>query len=266
MCRNNKPPGISAKSLFHFTNTADNLINILRNEFHPNFCLEALSIIGEVTDDKNSAHAIPMICFCDLPISEIKEHLEFYGKYGLGFTKEWGKSKGICPVLYSYSGAPTCKYISNIAQFMLSINSNDDEISTQTFTNFLDLISYIKPYEGKIYRNGTYRYKRFYDEKEWRFVPKITDIKGFNEKGNQIRLSREEFNNPIMKAQSNSYIQSQIKLTFEPKDIKYIFVNKEDEILPMIDAIRDIKCKYDEATVKLLSSRIMTTDQIYEDF
>jgi hypothetical protein len=32
--------GLSANTLFHFTSSLDNLLNILTNKFHPNFCLE----------------------------------------------------------------------------------------------------------------------------------------------------------------------------------------------------------------------------------
>jgi len=33
-------PPLSANSLFHFTNSLENLLNILKEEFRPRFCLE----------------------------------------------------------------------------------------------------------------------------------------------------------------------------------------------------------------------------------
>jgi Putative abortive phage resistance protein AbiGi, antitoxin len=41
-----------------------------------------------------------IVCFCDLPLSNLSEHLNFYGNYGIGLTKEWGIGKGINPVIY----------------------------------------------------------------------------------------------------------------------------------------------------------------------
>ena len=38
--------GISAATLFHFTNSADNLISILTHEFEPRFCLEDIDTAG----------------------------------------------------------------------------------------------------------------------------------------------------------------------------------------------------------------------------
>ena len=53
-----------------------------------------------------------------------------------------------------------------------------------------NLVSFVKPYEGKIYRNGSYFYKRFYDEREWRYVPDLSETESV-----AIRLSKAEFVN-----------------------------------------------------------------------
>src|SRR5229473_2461542 len=93
--------GLSANTLFHFTSSLDNLINILTNEFHPNFCLENLSTLLK---DPILEMAIPMLSFCDIPLSQTGFHLSVYGDYGIGLTKSWGKQNGISPVLYTYPG------------------------------------------------------------------------------------------------------------------------------------------------------------------
>ena len=56
-------------------------------------------------------------------------------------------------------------------------------------------------------------------------------------------------------------------LKFHPNDIKYIFVNNEEEIHQMVKTLRSIKSKsYDEKTIDILTSKILTTNQIKEDF
>lgn len=256
--------GISADTLFHFTGTAENLISILTNEFEPRFCLENINASGTIVDDENSAHAIPMVCFCDIPLSHIKEHLQFYGSYGIGFSKAWGKSKGISPVLYTYPESHTAKYLTAISSHLDNHVPKlpEDENVQKTYVDFFELISFIKPYEGKILRDGKYSHKRFYDEREWRFVPYLYAHK----EAVDYRLSRKEFMNPIKKAQANSLVASVSRLSFGPSDIKYIFVKEENEILDMISAIRQIKGKYDHKIVDLLSSRIISSQQVISDF
>jgi hypothetical protein len=90
-------PALSANSLFHFTNSFDNLLSILKEEFRPRFCLEDFSLmfVGMSTDPKQE-WGVPMVCFCDLPLSQTSFHLSVYGDYGIGLTKDWGKEKRHC--------------------------------------------------------------------------------------------------------------------------------------------------------------------------
>jgi len=93
---------ISANTLFHFTDSLDSLINILVNEFHPRFCLEDFTLVFAQRNPPvpDLELAIPMVCFCDLPMSQLQRHLAAYGNYGIGLKKEWGRRNGITPVLY----------------------------------------------------------------------------------------------------------------------------------------------------------------------
>lgn len=103
---------------------------------------------------------------------------------------------------------------------------------------------------------------RFYDEREWRYtVPKDAIINN-NE---YIYLNRKEFENQEDVANRNSF-NKKYGLTFEPKDINYIIVSKENEVLEVMREIRNIKGNFPYNDVELLATRILSMERISEDF
>ena len=66
-------------SLFHYTKSCDDVISILQQGLKFSYCKE------KFTDE--ICVGIPMICFCDIPISRNEEHSEHYGNFAIGFTK-----------------------------------------------------------------------------------------------------------------------------------------------------------------------------------
>jgi hypothetical protein len=76
----------------------------------------------------------------------------------------------------------------------------------------------------------------------------------------------QEFNTPEKREAANAAIFDYDRLSFDPDDIKYIIVSKEEEILPMIKNLEKIKEKYDNDTVQRLTSRIISAEHIRADF
>ncbi|MFQ5441298.1 MAG: abortive infection system antitoxin AbiGi family protein [Thermodesulfobacteriota bacterium] len=242
---------ISANTLFHFTDSIDNLVEILRNEFSPHYSLENLDpVLGD-----DFQIALPMVCFCDIPLSQIHNHIDIYGRYALGLTKDWGKRNGINPVLYTYNGATIANHISSLAGQITSDSIGNSIDTLRDFFNF------IKPYEGKLWRNGAFKNGiQFYDEREWRFVPSIDD-----EDGIKRYLNKEIFLDKTRKDEETQKLKSK-KLSFAPNDIKYIIVDKESEIYDMAIKIEDIKMKFPLKHVKILVTRIISMEHIKDDF
>ena len=154
---------VSSNSLFHFTNKYEHLLNILKNNFRPHYSLENFNTVFPGPSQEYLELAIPMVCFCDIPLSQTREHISTYGCYGIGLTKEWGKRKGITPVTYTYPDSLFSKVVRELIQ------------QTQPYGNreyLYNLARFIKPYNGSLWRSdGEKRNVTFYNEREWRFIP-----------------------------------------------------------------------------------------------
>jgi len=244
--------GLSSNSIMHFTNSADHLKAILKEGFKVKYCLENVE-----TPNGALHYSIPMVSFCDIPLSEMKEHITKYGGYGIGLKREWAKCKGLNPVLYIDSQSTLGAGFHTSFQSMFTGKKVAD--LTELEEKLVDVIRYMKNYEGELIRGGINNSSyRFADEKEWRFVPNRQMAKQMLIKGAVLT--------PERKLKLNDDISS-LRLEFEPKDIKYIIVNDESEISEFIGCLRDAFANSAPLVeIERLYSRITTTEQIMTDF
>lgn len=254
-------PAISANTLFHFTNSMENLLGILKDEFRPRFCLENLHVLADgqpLGPDEQQDYAIPLVSFCDLPLSQIGFHLSVYGDYGIGMNKSWGQTNGVSPVLYLY---PESSLSSRLADLVSTARRQTDrEQKKEWARRIFDFACFVKPYEGNFWRvGGEIPNVRFYNEREWRFVPSLP--------ATATRwLKKSHFLDDSLRTGANDALKEIARLSFVPNDIKYLIVRREDEIIPLIREIQLIKSKYSYDDVALLSSRIISAEQIRVDF
>lgn len=254
---------LSPDSLFHFTPTLENLQGILENTFYPRYCYEEFDLLDR--GSQISAHfiedALPMVCFCDIPLSQLLDHIKRYGEYGLGMSKQWGTKKKLNLVIYFNKGSHLSEIMSTMTETLILNHSS----ALQTFS---ETHSYMKPYEGTLYRRGRPVKKgiRFYDEHEWRYVPSDKILKSHNIRTfiqRRICMNSEE-----LKKENRKLEIDQIKLTFNANDIRYIIIKNENEINHMVDKLREIKSGrgYDPNTIDRLTSHIITVERIKTDF
>jgi hypothetical protein len=256
-------PAISSNTLFHFTSSRDNLINILENEFLPHFCLENFRLIlPEHARPRGLEFAVPMVSFCDLPLSQTAAHLNVYGRYGIGMSKHWGIVHGVSPVLYAHPSAPirwTIQAVGDVLAHLRAAAADDGELATRALDEMFRFLSYIKPYEGRLWHGDEYGAKvRFYDEREWRYVPELKDH------ALAYGLDKADFVNAERRTDANRSI-SRLKIPFNPMDIRYVIVASEAEVPEMIADLRRIKDKYDERQVDMLITRLISAERIAED-
>lgn len=254
---------LSPDSLFHFTPTLANLLGILKNTFYPRYCYEKFDLIDGDSQYYSQfiENALPMVCFCDTPLSQLMEHITRYGKYGLGMSKTWGIKRRLNPVIYFNKN-------SHLAE---RINTATDELIGSQHLGakaFFETHCYMKPYEGDLYRGGR-RVKekiRLYDEHEWRYVPSNEIMQKYNI---QAFLYGHTYMDLGELKKANRKLEiDQIKLSFNPNDIKYVIIKDESEINNMVTSLKDIKGSkgYDNNTLDRLTSRIITVKQIKADF
>jgi hypothetical protein len=239
----------------------DAVKGILKFGFFPRYCPEYSldkEDIRRVAAHRPPMAAAPMVCFCDLPLSLIGKHLKEYGSFGIGLEKTWGIQNGVAPVLYTHSKAKTRPPVSRLT----TKEWKGSNAALSRDRNFL--AAYTKPFEGHAWKdNRTQKKKvRFYDEKEWRYVPVIrgSDPLFLNFKDYKGVSKRNAFHKVLKKRHS-------LKVT--PDDIQYLIVpydKNEKNILRLHDYImRLYGRRYGHKDAVLVGTTIMTDDCIKED-
>jgi hypothetical protein len=273
---------LSTNSVFHFTTTMEKLESIIKGSFNISYCEEQFKL-----DRATFNIAIPMVSFCDIPLSQVTKHIISYGGFGIGLSKNWASSKGLNPVLYMQPksqfsrliepaliyifendkhGDPRIKYLiqdvsDNIAQIS-NEHVGERKIATEIF---ISQISFIKNHIGDLHRyNGlTIENYRFYDEREWRYIP--TEEK-LNQNSHKPFMLIEEFNLWRGNKDNPKPIIKDFSLDFSAKDVDYIIVENESQINRLIKAIRKHKKLFKNRNeLDLLITKIITSHKIKND-
>ena len=238
-------------TLFHFTKNKDILKQILKDGFWPRFCPEDIKWLSY---DGFDFVAYPMVCFCDIPLSRIDEHVGFYGNYGVGLTKEWVENNSGTPVQY-ISGSnhliETFKTLSGYSEHL------EEDHKDEFYKNIRYVLAHTKPTQGNMVINGEVVEKEFYQESEWRCVPKHGEIRD--------HLTRDEFDNTSALEENNHLTLEYCKLRFTPSDIKYIFVKNDSDIPSIINFIQTELDNFPSADLKILMSRVISLENIKRD-
>ncbi|WP_321867026.1 abortive infection system antitoxin AbiGi family protein [Paraburkholderia tropica] len=244
--------------LFHFT-SRNGLFGILQHTFTVSYARERI-----VGNRKAAEFAAPMVSFCDLRLSELKDHMSKYGSYGIGLSKDWANNNGLNPVFYVNKHCSLAsKLIAAVEHLHKQLPSiSDGDEYQKAATAYMDIINtyrYIKNYEGELIRKSgpTTRNYRFADEREWRYVPPLeATLFPF--------VGLDKITTTAQKNALNQQI-AHLRLEFEPEDIRYLIVERDEERLDLIHHLETVKWRFDEGTRRRLASRILTADQIEHD-
>ena len=198
-------------TLFHFTKSSETLKCIMKDGFWPRYCPEDVSWLGYQEID---LIAYPMVCFCDIPLSRAEEHVQFYGEYGVGLNKDWAERNNLTPILYVSNNHILHKTFRNINELCLDLEESKRE---QARHEVRYLLAHTKPTKGEMVVDGKRKEKEFYQESEWRYVPKHPEMIACLEK------SYYECDETLNIC--NQVTFKKFRITFTPADVNYLFVN-----------------------------------------
>ncbi len=227
----------SSDYLFHYTCSLENLTSIIEGGIWVNRSIEDVSFLKEQFDfaieplfesevdngrqNENYELSVPMACFCDIPKGNTKQHREKYGKYAIGFEKEWGIKKGINPVTYL---TPESDYAAAIRKLNILTAGIEKYDSNYDIRNSLfKIVCFLKLYEDEKFR--------YYDEREWRYIPK----------GDRVQIAPPQ----LLHDQAED---SEGVIDFSIEEVRYIIVNNEDEEADLKSDLAEMKYdieKYD---------------------
>ena len=218
---------ISSSTLFNFTNTLEHLQDNLKNGIYCHPTYEKLPI-------RNCGYVVHMACFCDIPLSLISEHFQWYGRFGLGLKRTYARKVGVTPIWYVTSE-------SNLVKKLSTNELEDYEVS--------HLLPYLKQFMGSQELNGEIKRKKFYDEREWRYIPsKSLAVPYINKAPPKVRATSKKLRMPI-----------------DPEQIEYIILDKVADVKLILPFLKRLSTKHN-VEYESLVSKIMTSGQIERDF
>lgn len=274
---------ISTNSIFHFTKPKSILNTLLKDGgFKITYCLE-----NYIINEANVKIAIPMVSFCDIPLSSTINHIKSYGQYAVGLSKTWAKENKINPVLYM---VPNSYSMELIVPFIVDTINNDEygfkkrrklemlPDNKAKLTNIytgerkrkidavIGLLSFIKNHDGDLIRKGQLIKKnyKFYDEREWRYIATQEIFDRHHISYNPL-INTHEYNDWRNRTIKKEFIPG-IKLTFKATDIDYIILRYESQKKQFIKDLEGYDHLYEnDFDYNNLLTKLISTEKIMED-
>ena len=220
---------LSSNELFHFTKFEYLKLILKSKAFYPRYNLE-FTHLSESHKHRAALLPVAMVCFCDIPFEFSNHHRKRYGNHGICLTEKWKLSKSLNPILYVQSESFLANIFASFASMtsdFMPIIQNKNYGSEVPLTlakvghNLTYITLFLKQFENKKEKLVEYAGKlrvfekrRFYDEREWRYIPFEADNK------NQLIIDISDFDNPQKLEEFHERLKK-YKLTFEFEDITY---------------------------------------------
>lgn len=151
---------ISSRYLWHYTKSITTVKDILKNGFDLSLCTKIGEGVPYLRDDYDLI-SITRVCFTNVsPLDVDKVHIDKYGEYCIGFTREWINRQNISPVIYCTKDGILTKLLKPIVQTDIQLYKLCKQYSDYNSDNAI---------KDDRYPN-TMNHLRYYDEHEWRYI------------------------------------------------------------------------------------------------
>ncbi len=133
--------------------------------------------------DDGELFAVPTVCFCDIPLADLRLHVLKYSEFGIAFPKTFLVKQGASPVFYlaensTYtSGEGTSRMGEEYLRMLGRLFECLDGFETRNpnifdLRRFLELrvLSYLKAFDSSLTDDHPNNY---YMEREWRVIGKV---------------------------------------------------------------------------------------------
>lgn len=216
--------GLSSNILWHQTNK-EGFYKILESKkLLYSYCLERIIPVFDLKPT-----AFPMISVSDYPFSEISNNNWTYGNYCIGFRQNWGIKVGFSPVCY-------CSYGSRVLQQLnVLLKEAIKTESKKLFGVAMFMFAHMKFVQAPLKtKDKLFEKYRFYDEREWRVVPYITET----DEAEILPFLIEDSYKEYKKNHNNSSLLN-MGVDFQYEDIHYIIVESEEDVQKTRDVVGD---------------------------
>ena len=223
----------SANILCNYMQKLEYLENILKcMAIKPRYVEEVIDYL-EIDDLYSISY--PMTCFCDIPLSKVKYHMNRYGDYGIAFDKNVLTLRNVQPITYININSQYGSDFKEVLQKLLNQDDRPDNKWSFLPDFVLTQLMYSKPIAGKMNKNGKTDTYLFRDECEWRYIPNvIPDDMEYVLTGNRNNdKARLEYSSALaLEDNQRSWLK------FNTNDIVYLIVPNENEAVKLIKFIR----------------------------
>lgn len=240
----------NSQSLFNFMKELDFLKQALeRGSFWPRYSKETHGWLA-ATARTPSQVAFPMVCFCDIPLQRISEHVATYGRCGLGMSRSWGIRAGLNPVFYVSRHSEVSRVLAHMVRSGVSSSLDD-------------LVEFAKPLPATPSAPAA---TDVYSESEWRYVPRDPNIKR-RVYGPPPHIPNPETHLDADIARENLMTEQFGRLKFELSDVRYIFVPTDNDIPGMVDFIESSPALqvHPKPSLQLLSTKLTSLETLLID-
>jgi len=210
----------SENKIIHVTEEFETLKLILSsNSLKLSFSIEDIYFNNKVVS--KAAH--PMISFSEYNLSTIDNERITYGKYGLGFSKEWAKTNNVGPVLYVGSTSVAAKGMKEL--LIARRKTNSEKLPGKIRLAIMEVKTFMKNekgYNSKL-ENENFDFKA---ENEWRYVPRKPDIDNYLISQNQRTYLKNRY--------KHNKMLEKYPLKFKSEAIQVVFVSNQSEKYELI--------------------------------